>query len=317
MTPSDRYRNYLRAMGPATQGSGGDEKTYTAVRAAWGFGLSEGDAMTVLLEWNRSCSPPWSQRDLSSKVRSVFTRTKLQRGFLLEDDGDLEPSEVSPPRYPPRAEEWYVYARDYAREWAPDGDSAVLRWAASRGFTEEDFKMANCGPFFRRAWQDSAPEWAPAWDRDGYHVLVPLFDHQGRVMSVRGRWGRVGEPSPRKNILPLGYEVAGLVMTTMPGWRMLRREVQPPSLWIVEGEVDLLTITIALARRGRGEAALGVFNGSWSPKLTAAIPKDIEVVVAVHDDIAGRRYRADLQAALHGRVKSLKFYTPKPRVEPA
>jgi len=309
VTPSDRYRHYLRAMGPATQGSGGDEKTYTAVRAAWGFGLNEGEAMTVLLEWNRSCSPPWSQRQLESKLRSVYTRTKLQRGFLLEEDADLEPADVAAPKYPPKAEEWYVYARD--------GDEAVLRWAESRGFTKAAFEGAKCGPFFRRAWQERAPEWAPGWDRDGFHVLVPLFDHEGRVMSVRGRWGRVGEPSPRKNILPLGYDVAGLVMTTLPGWQMLRGASTPPALWIVEGEVDLLTITIALARRGRGEAAIGVFNGSWSPRFTAAIPKNIEVVVAVHDDIAGRRYRGDLQAALHGRVKSLKFYTPKPRVEPA
>lgn len=69
---ADRYergRAYLRAMGPAIQGSGGDAHTFRAT--CWlvnDLALSESDALMLLTDWNSRCSPPWTERELQEKV---------------------------------------------------------------------------------------------------------------------------------------------------------------------------------------------------------------------------------------------------------
>ena len=66
-------RAYLRATPPAIQGQGGDTHTYQVVcRIVRGFDLSEADARDVLAEWNRTCVPPWSERELDEKIAGAL-----------------------------------------------------------------------------------------------------------------------------------------------------------------------------------------------------------------------------------------------------
>ena len=61
---------------PAVSGSGGHNATYTAaVGLVHGFGLSEGDALALLSGWNRSCQPPWTDRELIHKIRDAASRS--------------------------------------------------------------------------------------------------------------------------------------------------------------------------------------------------------------------------------------------------
>lgn len=83
----NRGRAYLRAMGPAIEGCGGDAHTYKA--AAWlvcDLALDDSDALSLLSEWNHTCSPPWSEGELWAKIRHARRYgTHAVGGALLAD----------------------------------------------------------------------------------------------------------------------------------------------------------------------------------------------------------------------------------------
>jgi hypothetical protein len=80
-----RARAYARALEPAVSGQHGHDMTFrVAVRVGRGFALSEDEALSVLAEWNLTCQPPWSERDLRRKVRQALERGELPIGALLE-----------------------------------------------------------------------------------------------------------------------------------------------------------------------------------------------------------------------------------------
>lgn len=60
----------LRAHGSAVEGSGGDAHTFHAAAILrHDFALTEEEAWPLLLEWNSTCLPPWSESDLAAKMR--------------------------------------------------------------------------------------------------------------------------------------------------------------------------------------------------------------------------------------------------------
>lgn len=81
----DRARAYLAAMPPAVQGQGGDTHTLVAAcRIVRGFDLDDADALELLREWNRGCVPPWSDDDLTKKIRSARVYGKEPIGGLRD-----------------------------------------------------------------------------------------------------------------------------------------------------------------------------------------------------------------------------------------
>lgn len=75
MTTLERAALWLAKVPPAISGSGGHNTTYTAaVGLVHGFQLGYGEAMTLLSEWNLSCQPPWSDKDLAHKLREASSR---------------------------------------------------------------------------------------------------------------------------------------------------------------------------------------------------------------------------------------------------
>ena len=68
----ERARQYLAAVPPAIEGHGGDAHTFmVACRLVRGFALDDATALELLTEWNRGCLPPWSERDLITKIRNA------------------------------------------------------------------------------------------------------------------------------------------------------------------------------------------------------------------------------------------------------
>src|SRR5262245_56357811 len=58
-------RNYVARMDAAVEGQAGDFQTWTvACVLVRDFGLSQEDALAILLEYNRRCLPPWTLPDL-------------------------------------------------------------------------------------------------------------------------------------------------------------------------------------------------------------------------------------------------------------
>ena len=81
-----RDSRYVDRMGPAIEGSGGDLHTFrVAVTLTRGFALDDGSAWALLVEWNRSCVPPWTERDLRRKLEQGRDHGEMPRGALLED----------------------------------------------------------------------------------------------------------------------------------------------------------------------------------------------------------------------------------------
>jgi len=74
MTLIERAREYVSKMPTAVSGQGGHPATFAvACVLAWGFDLAESDAMALLQEYNQRCAPPWSEKDLIHKLKSVAT----------------------------------------------------------------------------------------------------------------------------------------------------------------------------------------------------------------------------------------------------
>lgn len=70
--PLERARLWLGKRDPATEGQGGDTFTFSTACSLREFGLTEGQVLELLLEWNRTCNPPWSEEDLAEKARNAF-----------------------------------------------------------------------------------------------------------------------------------------------------------------------------------------------------------------------------------------------------
>ena len=116
----ERAALWLAKVPPAISGSGGHSQTYTAaVGLVHGFGLSDTDAFTLLSDWNRSCQPPWQDRELLHKIRQANEKSHSKpRGHLANSSAsspaeplDLtrvrfsRPKPVEPPRVPEGAVE--------------------------------------------------------------------------------------------------------------------------------------------------------------------------------------------------------------------
>lgn len=69
---TDRAAKYVAKMPPAISGSGGHNAAFrVACVLVLGFGLSESEALGIMHQWNATCQPPWSDRELLHKVRQA------------------------------------------------------------------------------------------------------------------------------------------------------------------------------------------------------------------------------------------------------
>lgn len=71
MTNFARCLAYLSNLPPAVSGSGGHSATLRAACECVRFGLTDGEAMQALAEYNRRCQPAWSERELAHKLASA------------------------------------------------------------------------------------------------------------------------------------------------------------------------------------------------------------------------------------------------------
>lgn len=78
---------YARKIPPAVAGQNGHAHTFlTACRLVRGFLLAPEEAYAVMSAWNRSCQPPWSERDLRRKIDQALKYSRLAFGALLGEE---------------------------------------------------------------------------------------------------------------------------------------------------------------------------------------------------------------------------------------
>jgi hypothetical protein len=81
----ERARRYLAAIPPAIEGQHGDTATFrVCCRLVRGFALEDEDALAVLADWNRACSPPWSEDELRAKLKAARLYGREPVGGLLD-----------------------------------------------------------------------------------------------------------------------------------------------------------------------------------------------------------------------------------------
>lgn len=100
----ERARRYIAKCPPAISRQGGHNAAYhVAAVLVNGFGIHDADALSLMREWNGGCLPPWSEAELSHKVRSATnTRHAQPRGHLLRESPDARTSGSSFSAMPPK-----------------------------------------------------------------------------------------------------------------------------------------------------------------------------------------------------------------------
>lgn len=115
----DRARAYLSKVPPAVSGSGGHNATFhAACILILGFVLSADESLGLLLEWNRTCEPPWSESELRHKIDGAMQQTG-ERGYLRNVSPQNFAS-VKVPHYkapPPKPEPVVTTLRDAANKY--------------------------------------------------------------------------------------------------------------------------------------------------------------------------------------------------------
>jgi hypothetical protein len=140
-----------------------------------------------------------------------------------------------------------------------------------------------------------------------------MWDALGQLRGFRAR--RVVNGDTPKALAPTGYTTTGLVFAC-PLIQQVLATGRPPEWWgtrpfalrIVEGGPDFLLMA---ARTSEGDAygpgVMGVISGSWSSGMAGRIPDDTQVLLAGHDDAAGRKQMMRIGSELIHRCAVLVF----------
>lgn len=235
--------------------------------------------------------------------------------------------EKNEPTYPPAHEVAALWAACTRVDDVPEVRSWLLEQRCIDPTAVADRDLARAAP----TRLGSLPSWAGfggedgkpwrSWPSVGLRLIVPLYDHHGRMRSVLFRRAfETGESWPPKSMGAKGFDRVGLAMAC-PFARQLLEERQWPAWWlegalrkivVAEGETDFLTYAAEESDAGEAVAAvIGGFSGSWS--LLAHVPAQSVLVVQTHGDRAGARYASEILAAVMPRWRGGELAVRLPR----
>ena len=122
MTVEEQARKYLAAIPPAISGSGGHSQTLIAARAlVRGFKMSTQQAMPLLKEWNQTCQPPWTDRELEHKLNEAANKPyDKPDGHLMSSKAQWENRSAIKPRMAAKDEGPTLPDTDYDLSGAKD-----------------------------------------------------------------------------------------------------------------------------------------------------------------------------------------------------
>lgn len=213
---------------------------------------------------------------------------------------ELPPVQELPPErsYPPAGEVRELWTGACSVE----NESSVKRQLETRALPPHDVARLELARAITA--NQPLPRWATyqgnTWRFAGYRLIVPMFDPDGEMRSVRA-W-RVEDSDGPKRLPPAGCKANGLVMAN--GWALtlLRKKCGPRRVLVVEGEPDALSATI----RWPGTPVFGLVSGSWGPEFAERIPLGSEVVVMTHHDPAGDKYAEIVKATVKSRAHVIR-----------
>lgn len=226
------------------------------------------------------------------------------------NDADRRPAPPPParPQPPPEPERTWPDKAEVDALWNVCGpvseNEAATEYLAGRGIDATQVDALDLGRVLPA--RGALPRWASyrgaaavssTWRELGYLLIVPMFDPEGSMRSVRA-WRVVAGEGP-KRLPPSGCKASGLVMADTFGRAMLRGERAPERVVIVEGEPD--HVVRCIVTRDPRTAVLGIVSGSWSAAFASKLPQGARVDIRTDADDAGDRYAAEIVASVKRR----------------
>ncbi len=80
---------WLEAQAPAVEGEGGDARTFAVACGLRDRGVSQAQAVELIESWNAKCSPPWTPREIITKVRNAYKYAQNEAGARVALPGDF------------------------------------------------------------------------------------------------------------------------------------------------------------------------------------------------------------------------------------
>lgn len=236
-------------------------------------------------------------------------RRCAEEGLCDPDGRDDQPFVQRAPRLPPPPPPPIEYARAPRHElvalWDACrpvlDDAGVSTWLRSRGLdpaTVEDRDVARALPV-----TGLLPKWANGpggdWRASSRHCIVPMFDEQGRLASVRARGIR--DDIRPKALAPADFAVSGLVLADVLARGLLAglpsaiEIVRTNGVVVCEGDPAFLAAsTVFSDADDTAPAVLGIVSGSWTDAIAARIPDGVRVTIDVDPDPTGDKYAATI-----------------------
>lgn len=231
----------------------------------------------------------------AAELAGLHTVLDELNGHKPYEKRDLPPPAQLPPErvYPPISE--------VAALWAGCGpvtkDAAATRHLAERKLNPSEVERFDLA---RVITNQRLPHWASyqsgSWRSSGHRMIVPVYDSEGDMRSVRA-W-RIEGDAQAKRLPPSGCKATGLVMANARAAALLRAAGAPCRVLCVEGEPDYVTASI----RWPWFPVFGLISGSWGPAFAERIPYGSEMVVATHHDPAGDKYAEIVKTTLKSRA---------------
>lgn len=280
------------------------DEAYGLGRLVGGGVLAEKEVEALLVPAAEACG--LEEREARSVIRRALRDGAKEPRHPETERG----TPVSAPAAP-RAVRRFPPPDEVASLWAACGsvveDAEVSAWIQGRGLEPDTVELE----VLARALPADAPlpPWAwgagSAWSHSGHRLVVPLYDADGNLASLRARTV-VAEVEP-KALAPAGHTTRGAVMSDLVGRVLLRGERSEAwngAVVVVEGEPDFLTWGT-----NRSEAAeevpavFGVESGAWTEAIAARIPSGARVALRTHHDGAGEKYAAAIARTLTPRCQ--------------
>jgi hypothetical protein len=258
--------------------------------------------------------------DSRNSFREVLATAAELAGMHAEADsiraGRAAPERAPLPALPPEPERDYPPAAEVAELWGSTiqvtDDAQASELLVSRRIDPDAVARLDAARVLRVDTHDTRiPDWArfkgrlaasKAWPKSGHRMLLPVYDSDGAIRSVRA-WLLTGDPTLPKRVPPVGFKASELVLASRDAVDMLRGDASPSRVIITEGEPDFLVRSVV----SPGEAVVGVLSGSWHEGFARRVPYGSLVVVRTHRDPAGNRYAAKVIESVKSRARTARW----------
>jgi len=220
----------------------------------------------------------------ASMIKNGFAIQQLFYELNLAD----EPTNTAPPiqkrEYPPVDE--VLKLLQSCTLLKHTNNKRVVKWCKRRGLIQD--KMITAGVVSRdfdynsltvSKNSDKGLPWFPDFWAKYFPVLIPMVDFKGDLKSLMGRSLDTGK---RKTTCPIGYSTSNLFFANKKARQFLKKEIVPEKIWIVEGEMDYLTISMS-----EKVTAIGIRSGSTNHVQLMPWQKTQTVLVATDNDKQG------------------------------